>query len=108
MSCRTTCLNQRSFPVEPSSATRESVYRFGPGRLEPFGYFLVPGNGAGLATAMNTRPAVSTAGGYQRPPPELTFGFPHSFAPSATVLNDHLTRPVLTPSAYTMPSPLPA
>ncbi len=67
----------------------------------------MPYSGAGLATEMKTRPWLSTAGGYQRPPPLLIFGLPHSLAPSETVLNLHFGCPVAASSAQTMPSPLP-
>ena len=56
---------------------------------------------------MKTRPLLSTAGGYQRPPPLLTFGLPQSLAPSETVLNFHFGLPVAASSAQTMPSPSP-
>jgi hypothetical protein len=54
----------------------------------------VPGHGAGFATARNTRPEESTDGGYQRPPPEFSFGWPQSLAPSEIVLNFHFVFPV--------------
>jgi hypothetical protein len=57
------------------------------------------GHGDGFATPTKTRPLLSTAGGYQRPPPPLTFGCPQILSPSLIVLNDHLVAPVVAFSA---------
>ena len=75
------------------------MYRFGPGRVLPFGLFAVSGNGAGLATPRNTRPWLSTDGGYHSPPPLFCFGLPQSFWPPLTVENIQSTFPVFASSA---------
>jgi hypothetical protein len=48
-----------------------------------------------LATDRKTRPWPSTVGGYQRPPPLLTFGLPKSLAPPLTVWKLQIVFPVL-------------
>ena len=83
------------------------MYRFGPGRLFAFGLAGVFGHGAGFATPRNTRPWLSTEGGYQRPPPPFSFGLPQSLSPPWTVENFQTVLPVLASSAYTTPYALP-
>src|SRR5579859_2592316 len=89
----------RSLPVLASSLTSESVYRFGPGRLEPHGYLVVPRNGAGFETPRYRFPWLSKLGGYHWPPPELIVRcrFDHRFV--GTSSHFHLVAPVRASSA---------
>ncbi len=89
------------------SLTIESVYRFGPGLLDPHGNWSVPGNGAGLAVPTYMFPWLSNAGEYHSPPPELIemFSVDHRF--SGAVSKCHSFFPVLASSAHRMPTPSP-
>src|SRR3954454_6748990 len=94
MSCLMTWLCHSSLPVLPSSATSVFEYSVLPLRLAPFGYFLLPGQGAGVATEVNRCPCESMAIGHHEPPPLLTSGWPHRLF--VVVRNFHSTLPVLS------------
>ena len=53
---------------------------------------------------MKTRPLLSTDGGYQRPPPLFTSGWPKSLAPPLMVLNFQIVFPVAASRDQTMPT----
>src|SRR3954471_11460455 len=94
MSCLMTWLCHSSLPVLASSDTRVFEYSVLPLRLEPFGYFLLPGQGAGLAIEANRWPCPSMAIGHHEPPPLLTSGWPQRLL--VVVRNFHSTLPVLS------------
>ena len=78
------------------------MYRTGPGYIPPFGCCRVPPHGYGFEIPKYTRPAESTEGGYQAPPPEDSCGNRNGFS---IVSKRQRTTPVCRSSAKSVPRP---
>src|SRR5215207_7804616 len=93
ISCGCACRCQRLRPAR-SNASTLLEYRFGPGRLEPFGWPRTPGAGAGLPVDQNVVPvSVSSAGVNHTPAPLLTLRSPQKRG--STVWKSHGAAVVL-------------
>src|SRR4029078_7965577 len=97
-----------SCPVLARGLTIESVYRSGPGRLEPHGNFAEPVKGAGFDTPMYRLRRVSNVGGFHMSTLELMVVCAENQRFVGTSSNFHLVAPVEASIAHKTAWPLPA